>query len=359
MKTTYVSTSAISNVLRSTVLKAQEQLISANKEMTTGRYADIGVSIGSRTGLSVNVRSQYDRIEGILDTNGLISQRLDTSQEALGSMLSVAQNFMATLLAVRNGEKGAEVLVTEATHALQTMTGAANTAVGNQFVFGGINTQDQPMTDYFSTLPPPAVPGTPAANKAAIDTAFNTFLAGLVPPNPPIDTVTAADMTTFLQGAFATEFADPAWGTNWSSASSRNLTGRISPNEVMTVSTNANEPFMRDLAKAYTMIVGLPTADMSQNTYEALVGEAMATVSNAIQGLIKTQAQLGSAQSRVGTASDRLSIQRDILSKQIQGLEGVDPYEAKLRVDQLTTQVETSYALTVKFQSLSILNYMR
>jgi flagellar hook-associated protein 3 FlgL len=357
MKTTYVSTSAISNVLRSTVLKAQEQLISANKEMTTGRYADIGVSIGSRTGLTVNVRSQYDRIEGILDTNGLISQRLDTSQEALGSMLSVAQNFMATLLAVRNGEKGAEVLVTEATHALQTMTGAANTAVGNQFVFGGINTQQQPMTDYFSTLPPPAAPGTPAANKAAIDTAFAAAFP--VATYPTIADIPAADLTTFLQGAFATEFADPAWGTNWSSASSRNLTGRISPNEVMTVSTNANEPFMRDLAKAYTMIVGLPTADMSQNTYEALVGEALATVSNAVQGLIKTQAQLGSAQSRVSTASDRLGIQRDILSKQIQGLEGVDPYEAKLRVDQLTTQVETSYALTVKFQSLSILNYMR
>lgn len=357
MKTTFVSTSAISNVLRSTVLKAQEQLISANKEMTTGRYADIGVSIGSRTGLSVNVRSQYDRIEGILDTNGLISQRLDTSQEALGSMLGVAQNFMATLLAVRNGEKGAEVLVTEATHALQTMTGAANTAVGNQFVFGGINTQGQPMTDYFSTLPPPAAPGTPAANKAAIDTAFAAAFP--VATYPTIADIPAADLTTFLQGAFSTEFADPAWGTNWSSASSRNLTGRISPNEVMTVSTNANEPFMRDLAKAYTMIVGLPTADLSQNTYEALVGEALATVSNAIQGLIKTQAQLGSAQSRVSTASDRLGIQRDILSRQIQGLEGVDPYEAKLRVDQLTTQVETSYALTVKFQSLSILNYMR
>jgi len=357
MKTTYVSTSAISNVLRSTVLKAQEQLISANKEMTTGRYADIGVSIGSRTGLTVNVRSQYDRIEGILDTNGLISQRLDTSQEALGSMLGVAQNFMATLLAVRNGEKGAEVLVTEATHALQTMTGAANTAVGNQFVFGGINTQGQPITDYFSTLPPPAAPGTPAPNKAAIDAAFAAAFP--VATYPTTADIPPADLTTFLQGAFATQFADPAWGTNWSSASSRNLTGRISPNEVMTVSTNANEPFMRDLAKAYSMIVGLPTADLSQNTYEALVGEAMATVSNAIQGLIKTQAQLGSAQSRVSTASDRLGIQRDILSKQIQGLEGVDPYEAKLRVDQLTTQVETSYALTVKFQSLSILNYMR
>lgn len=351
MKTTFVSTSAISNMLRASVLKAQDQLIDANKEMTTGRYADMGVSIGMRTGLTVDVRNQYDRLDGIIDTNALVSQRLDVTQEALGSMLSVAQNFMATLLAVRNGEKGADVLVTEATHALQTMTGAANTSVGGQYVFSGINTQTQPMTNFFANPP--------AANKTALDTAFNTFLAGLVPPNPPLNEVTAADLTTFLQGPYAAQFTDPNWATNWSSANSRNLTGRISPNEVMTVSTNANEPFMRDLAKAYTMVAGLPTTELSQNTYEALVGEAMKVVSGAIQGLIKTQAQLGSAQSRVGTASERLSLQRDILARQIQGLEGVDPYEAKLRVDQLTTQVETAYALTVKFQSLSILNYMR
>jgi len=349
MKTTFVSTSAIANTLRLTTLRAQELLIGANKEMTTGRFADVGTSIGSRTGLTVNVRSQYDRIEGILDTNGLISQRLETSQEALGSMLTVAQNFMATLLAVRNGEKGADVLVTEAKHGLQTMTGAANTAVGNQFIFGGINTQQAPMTDFFGTPAP--------TSKTNIDTAFAAaFPTATYPTTADIP---AADLKTFLQGTFSAEFTDPNWGTNWSNASSRNLTGRISPTEVMTVSTNANEAFMRDLAKAYTMIVSLPTADLSQNTYEALVGEAMTTISAATQGLIKTQAQLGSAQSRVSTASDRLSIQRDILAKQINGLEGVDPYEAKLRVDQLTTQIETSYALTARFQNLSILNYIR
>ncbi len=348
MKTTFVSSSALSNVLRSTVLKAQERLIGANKEMTTARFADIGLSIGARTGLTVGVRAQYDRIEGLLDTNGLVSQRLDVTQEAMGSMLSVAQDFMATLLAVRNGEKGADVLVTEAKHALQSMIGAANTSVGGQYVFAGINTQQQPVTDYFGNPAP--------ANKTAVDTAFAAAFPTATYPTAA--DIPAADLTTFLQGAFATQFADPAWGTNWSSASNRDLTARISTNEVMTVSTNANEPFMRDLAKVYTMIVGLPTADLSQNTYEALVGEALKTVSDAVQGLIKTQAQLGSAQARISTATDRLSTQRDILAKQVNGLEGVDPYEAKLRVDQLTTQIETSYALTARFQSLSILNYI-
>lgn len=350
MKTTFVSTSAISNMLRGSILKAQDKLIDANKEMTTGRFADVGLSIGSRTGLTVNVRNQHDRTEGIIDTNGLVSQRLDVTQQALGGLLSSAQSFLTTLIAVRNGEKGADVLVTEANNNLQATIGAANSSMGGQFIFAGIDTQQEPMANYFGSPP--------AANKTAIDTAFLGFF-GMSQTDPTVSTISAADMQTFLQGNFSTEFADPAWGTNWSSAADRNLTSRISPNEVIEVSTNANEPFMRDLAKAYTMVVDVGTQGLNQNAYQVVVDEAITVVNAAIQGLIASQAQLGSAQARVSSATDRLTIQRDIMAKQILSFESVDPYEAKVRVDQLTTQIETSYALTVRFQNLSILNYMR
>jgi flagellar hook-associated protein 3 FlgL len=115
---------------------------------------------------------------------------------------------------------------------------------------------------------------------------------------------------------------------------------------------------MRDLAKVYTMVVDVGAKGLNQNAYQAMVDEAITVVNSAIQGLITTQAQLGSAQSRVSSASERLTIQRDIMAKQIMSFESVDPYEAKVRVDQLTTQIETSYSLTVRFQNLSILKYM-
>ena len=41
MKTSFVSSSSLSTMLRSTILQAQDKLIGANKEMTTGRHADV------------------------------------------------------------------------------------------------------------------------------------------------------------------------------------------------------------------------------------------------------------------------------------------------------------------------------
>jgi flagellar hook-associated protein 3 FlgL len=52
-----------------------------------------------------------------------------------------------------------------------------------------------------------------------------------------------------------------------------------------------------------------------------------------------------------------LTVQGDILETRIGALEGVDPMEAKVRIDTLTTQIEMSYALTVRFLEMSILNY--
>ena len=49
--------------------------------------------------------------------------------------------------------------------------------------------------------------------------------------------------------------------------------------------------------------------------------------------------------------------ERDVIDVRTSTLEGVDPYEAKVRFDQLSTQIEMSYALTVRLSNLSILNY--
>lgn len=354
MKTSFVSTYSLSSTLRSSLLKAQESLIGAQKEVTTERHADVGLAIGARTGQTVSVRSQYDRIEGIIDTNGLVTSRLDASQKALDGLLETAQKFLGTLIGVRSGEKGADVLVTEAKNNLQAVVATANSSMAGQYIFAGIDTQQKPMTDYFAT---PA-----SASKTAIDAAFASAPPagfGLAQSDPAVASISAADMKAFLQGTFSAQFQDPAWKANWSTASDTNVSARISPNEVTEVSTNANQQFMRDLAKVYTMAADLGTKNLNTNAYQALVDEAIDVVNKAVGGLTAAQAQLGSAEARVSTASDRLAIQRDILAKQVTRFEGVDAFEAASRVTQLTTQIETSYALTARIQKLSILNYIR
>lgn len=354
--TTYVSTLAVSSALRSNLMRSQADMAGANKEMVTGRYADVGLSIGVRTGQTVGLRNQHDQLKSIITTNGIVGGRVDVTQKAMDGLVETAQQFLSKLISVRDGETGPEVLASEAENNLQTLVGTLNRSSSGQFIFAGIDTQNRPVTDYFAAG---------AASKQAIDDAF--FAAfGVSQDDPAAANITDADMKAFLQGAFAAEFADPAgpppatqgW-QNWSTASSQNISSRISTTEVAEVSTNANEQHFRDAAKAYTMVLDLGSTKLNRNAFRAIVDEAIVAVSGAIRGLIGDKAQLGTSQERVAASTERLTIQRDILAKQITGFEGVDSIEASTRVTQLETQLDMALALTARMQKLSILNWMR
>ena len=349
MKTSFTSNYSLSSTLRNAVAKARDSLADATKESTTMRHADIGLTLGGSTGKTIGLRDQYNRLNGIIDTNGLVSSRLEVTQKALDGMRETAEQFLATLISVRDGDKGADVLKSEAKNNLQAMTAALNASTSGQFIFAGINTQARPVTDYFAT---PA-----AGNKAAVDAAFLGHF-GFAQNAPGVANITQADMQTFLQTVLPTEFADPAWGANWSSALDQNMTSRISLSEVVEVSTNANTQTMRDLAMAYTMAYDLGPEKLNTNAFRAVVDASIDSINKAILGITATQAQLGATEERVKVSSERLAIQRDIMVKQIKAFENVDPYEANVRVTDLTTQLDTSYALTVRIQQLNILKYM-
>ncbi|MFA6031957.1 MAG: flagellar hook-associated family protein, partial [Myxococcota bacterium] len=290
--TTYVSSLALSGSLRGNLMRSQAGLAEANKEMMTGRFADIGLSIGVRTGQTVGLRNQHDRIESIITTNGIVAGRVDVTQKAMDGLLETAQEFLSTLISVRDGDNGPEVLYAQSKNNLQGLVGALNNSASGQYIFAGVDTQNKPVTDYFDeTVPPPA-------NKQAIDDAF--FAAfGITQDDPAAASITAAQMTAFLQGSFSDEFKDPAgpppatqgW-QNWSTASNQNVSSRISTTEVVEVSTNANEQHFRDVAKAYTMAFDLGSTNLNQNAFRPIIDEAIDTVNQAIQGLVSNKAQL-------------------------------------------------------------------
>jgi flagellar hook-associated protein 3 FlgL len=165
-------------------------------------------------------------------------------------------------------------------------------------------------------------------------------------------------MQTFLDTTFADLFNDPSWSTDLSSASNQNMRSRISTNELIETSTNANEAAFRKLAKAYTMVADLGAQNLSQPAFETLIDQAILDVNDAIQDLGNLQSNLGVAQQRVSDASERMSLQIDILATQVTSLETVDRNEAATRVNDLMTQIEISYALTARIMSLSILKYL-
>jgi flagellar hook-associated protein 3 FlgL len=348
MKTTPISTSALSEAARASITKLQAKLADAQKEVTTGRYADVGLSLGFRTGETISLRQEHSRLQSITDTNGIVATRLNAEQSALKGLADTAQSFRDQLMAGSSSNQSAQVLQTLARSGLSAFAEAMNTTVDGAYVFAGINADVKPITDY-------QAPG--AANAQAVADAF-TSAFGISQSDPGVANIDAADMQNFLDTTFAGLFDPSAWSGTWSAASDQNVRSRISSTELIDTSVNANDEAFRKLASAFTMIADLGTAKLDQDAYKAVVDTATNAISEALDGLTNLQAGLGVAQERVTKANDRMSIQMDIMAKHIGVLEGVDPSEAATRVSALLTQVETAYAMTARIDKLTILNYL-
>jgi flagellar hook-associated protein 3 FlgL len=114
--------------------------------------------------------------------------------------------------------------------------------------------------------------------------------------------ISAANMQTFLDTTLQTEFDDPAWGANWSTADNQVMRSRISTTQTIDTSATANDPAFRKLAKAYTMLSDLGT-NFNQAAFQALIDTALVGIGDAINDLAEVGARLGTAQQQTANGS--------------------------------------------------------
>jgi flagellar hook-associated protein 3 FlgL len=345
--TNYISTQYLSSSLQLSVLKMQTELATAQTESASGQYADIGLQLGGQAGQEVSLQNENGLLQTYTTTNSAVATSLSTTQAALTSIKANAQSALNSLTEWTPDADTGTSLQTLGANGLQSLVATANSAVGGQFVFGGINSNAAPMTDYFAA---------PATTQNAVQSAFSTFL-GTVSATP--QTVTAAQMQTFLaSSAFTNQFQGAAWASNWSSASNTNITSAISPTETVETSTNANQPGFQALAQAYTMLNEFTGTSINPAAMQSVVSSAASLVGRAVTSLTTTQATLGSVQQRVTDANTNMSAQMTILQTQINSLDSVNLYQTSTLVSSLTTQIQTAYSLTAALQKLSLVNYI-
>jgi flagellar hook-associated protein 3 FlgL len=352
MKTSFISSNAIQNAMRLTIRETQNQMSDASQEATTGVYADFGVSLGGAVSQSIDFNREVSRIGSILNSNDIASGRLTASQNALSDMSTQSQSFLDQLLALRGNQTSDNVTLSQNTadSTLSALVGDSNTMVNGEYIFAGINTDVQPLTDNSD------------AAVSAINDALTNYMAGLNPPVTSTADLTNAQMTDFIQTNVQPMFTDdtspaPNWAS-WSSASDQNMTSRISNSEVVESSANTNGDGMRYLALATTVAKALMGKDLSSDTMNAVTDAAISYSRQSVDALNATASELGLSQARVSKANDALNAQKDIINNNIVDLQGVDPYEASTKANALQTQLETAYTLVSKIQQLSLVNYL-
>jgi flagellar hook-associated protein 3 FlgL len=349
MKATSVSSAAISNAMRYSQNRMQVDLVKAQKEMDTGRVADVGLALGARTTQSVTFQRDLDRLKGIVDSNALISSRLSSTQDALGQLTDTAQTLLAALPSAISGDMTSDVTRDSGKAALESMTSILNTSVNGEYLFAGTNTDVKPINDF-------AASGSPA--KAALDAAFLAHF-GFTQDDPAAANITADDMDDFLTNDVMPQFMGSDWQANWSNASDQPIVSRIALNETTETSVSANNDGVRKLAMAAAVVADLfSSSTLSADARKTVASRAFSWVGEASSDLGQVQSQTGIIENRVSSATDRMNTQVDLFNQHIVDLEGVDPYEAANRVNDLVSHIQTSFALTARIQQLSLLNFL-
>ncbi|CAN7239976.1 flagellar hook-associated family protein [Rhizobium sp. LjRoot98] len=357
MKTSFVSNLAVQNAMRLTIQRGQVEMMKLNDEVSTGVHADYGLALGASTSKSVNISSQLDRLATLKSTNSIVTQRLAGSQEALKTMQDAAQKSLSSLMAFRDNSTADLLKIAQDQNAaaMTTFTSAANTSLNGEYLFSGINTDVQPFTEYTPT----------SAAKASYDAALSTFIAAQPVQVPPLNSVnqfTKAQMTDFIDNSLAPMYADPSvagskW-TDWSDASSQNMTSRISANEVIQSSANLNAEGARKFALASLISTELLSVGLSDDVRGAVTGKAIEFMGEAVTGLISMQSNLGLSQERVKKANTSIEAQTKIIKANQLDLEGIDTFAASTMLKTLQSQLETSYTLTARLQQLSLINFL-
>ncbi len=344
MMSNYISTLSWTSSALNAIPRIQKEIAKANTEIATGRQADIGLTLGVRTSLSVDMRLEQNSLQALVDGNSLTEASMTRTQTSLSAILETANTFQQNLLSGQSSAGTQSQLESEAQSSLSSLTAALNGSDGTRYIFGGVNSGVQPVENYED------------GPQAAVEAAF-TAKFGFSTTDAQVAELTGAEMQDFLDNEFAALYDDPSWGTTFSNASDEAITKQISPTERATTSVSANDTAMRKLTMAYTMVGYLGITNMNEEARQAITDTARKAVSEGITGVTSAATAIGVTQARTTAATTQMQNTLDVVTSRISTMEGVDTAEAKTRLDTLTNQLEMSYSTTSTLMQLSILNY--
>lgn len=346
MKTSFSSTNSIQTTLLQTMAKAQNDLAKANKEVTTGLHADLGVALGASTSRSLDLSRDMLRIESQMTTNSIAEQRLDSSEEALAQLADLSQNVLDSLVGLSDSSSTLDVARASITSALDAFTDIANSSVSGEYLFSGTDSDVKPLravTDENSLL------------SIAVQDELDAFMGA---PGSSASQMNSTQMKDFLAQLEVKFNDDTFWSTNVSQASDANMTTRISATEVVDSSTNANSQGFRSFVFASVVSSKFLSGDVPEETRSVVSKSATASIGKAISGLNDQRSNIGLSTERVSKATQSLSDQKVIIETHLNELQGIDVYEASTKVTALQTLLEASYKLTSRIQQLSLVNYL-
>ncbi|RCL02521.1 MAG: flagellar hook-associated protein 3 FlgL [Candidatus Tokpelaia sp. JSC188] len=366
MKIGNISTHVMYNCNRQTLMEQQKDFLKANYELVNSRVSDIGLALGGKVGRFFNIESQMNLLNELKTTNSLIVERMAAGQAAIGSLVYAPRSndkdpegalvrFNNILLGVSSAKTTSKGLVQEAQLALDAFVSALNTNIGGEFVFGGVNTSEPPLSYYKA--------GSNEGASKVVRDAFEGYF-GFSPDDPAAASITKDQMQEFIDGPFSDLFEDPSWGINFSKADDTPQRNCISSDGVsVNTSVSANENGFRQAMKNLILVAEFAESGLSEDAVTAVKEEAQkssnTSMGDAINKITLVSSHLGALESRVQSVNEQFESQLSILQNLRTQFIGVDQNEAASRLEEIKLMIAISNELTVQISRLNLVNYLK
>lgn len=347
----HISTLASHLQLNSSIRSLQSQLMDAQKEISTGRKADLVAALRDRAAEDVDLRNALNDVTEFKGTTDIVASRMDTMQAALGGVRDIAGQMRSTALTSRDSVSR-RYLQEAASTALDRVNSFLNAEVAGRTLFSGNRTDLAPMQ---------ATTAVNAATGLSPQQAVSQVIANLGPITDAASALALANGPDGISSIFNDANSNPNLNysaTFYNGASAGSVTARLDNGYQIDYGVRADDPAFRELQQGLHMLASVPFGSIPDDAYAAWQDEAVKHINAGFQGAIDVSAELGFKQSVVADALTRHDATIAQLNNQVANLEAADPYEASLRLSQLQTQLEATFSITARMNELSLTKFL-
>jgi flagellar hook-associated protein 3 FlgL len=347
----YISTLASHLQLNSSIRSLQSQLMDAQKEISTGRKADLVAALRDRAAEDVDLRNALNDVIEFKGTTDIVASRMDTMQAALGGVRDIADQMRSTALTSRDAVSRRYLQGAAAT-ALDRINSFLNAEVAGRNLFSGIQTNLAPMQ---------AATAVNAASGLSPQQAVSQVIANLGPITDAASALAVANGPDGISSIFSDTNSNANLNystTFYNGASTGSVTARLDHGYQIDYGVRADNPAFRELQQGLSMLANVPFGSIPDDAYAAWQDEAVKHISAGFQGAIDVSAELGFKQSVVADASTRHDAMIAQLNNQVANLEAADPFQTSLRLSQLQTQLEATFSITARMNELSLTKFL-
>ncbi|WDI31528.1 flagellin [Hyphococcus flavus] len=301
-------------------------------ELVTGRIADLNSELAGSIGDAQMLRKAIDDIATTQTSISRALGRAQTTQISLARASEGSTDLGVNLLDAvnRRDENAVGISGTQAQLQLDAAISAFNQRYEGRALFSGDAVQTNPLADSETLLTDVRAIFAGAADaaqlEADLDAYFNTPGGGF-------------DTNIYLGGS-----GDAA-------------RTEISDGELVSYSAKADEQPIRDLLRNLSTIVVAEenTGFVDRNTALSTAATGLIEAGNSVAEI---RSRIGAAEERMVAAQTRLEAEHAALGETYNERTARDPYEAATLLQQLETQLQTSYLLTSRISQLSLSNYI-